>query len=142
MEALCWRTEYMAGKNVSVANVDKSKPPITARARGAVWLPPSLTPSAIGSMPQIIALAVMRIARKRLVAPSWAASRDARCPSNRLRSANDSNRIEFAIAIPIAMIAPMNDWTFSVVRVISSMSSTPHNTAGVVKITANERWKD
>jgi hypothetical protein len=45
----------------------------------------------------------------RLAAPSRAAS-GAPCPSCRKRSANDTSRIELATAIPMAMIAPMNDW--------------------------------
>ena len=47
---------------------------MTARPSGADCAPPSPKPIAIGIMPKIIAAAVIRIARRRLLAPSRAAS--------------------------------------------------------------------
>ena len=94
-------------------------------------------------MPKIIAAAVIRIARSRLPAPSRAASRTGLF-SCRARSAKVTSRIEFATAMPIAMIAPMNDWMLSVVCVTSSISSTPQSTAGTVRTTASASridWK-
>ena len=44
--------------------------------------------------------------------------------------------------MPIAMIAPMNDCTFSVVPVNSSIKSTPQITAGTVEMTAKASLKD
>jgi len=47
-----------------------------------------------------------------------------------------TSRIAFATEMPIAMIAPMNDCTFRVVPVTSSVSSTPQMTAGTAETTA------
>ena len=52
--------------------------------------------------------------------------------------------MELATAIPIAMIAPMNDCTFNVVPVASSIKSTPQSTAGIVSTIASANridWK-
>jgi len=58
-----------AGKTNRVATVAKANPPMTARPSGAVCSPPSPRPSAIGTMPAIMAKLVMRMGRKRLRAP-------------------------------------------------------------------------
>src|SRR5580658_3367913 len=50
---------YMAGTKTSVAKVAKSRPPMTARAKGAFCSPPSPTPRAIGIMPSTMAPAVI-----------------------------------------------------------------------------------
>ena len=50
-----------------------SRPPITARPSGAFCSPPSPMPSAIGTMPIIIARAVMTTGRKRVAPDSIAA---------------------------------------------------------------------
>ena len=47
-----------------------------------------------------------------------------------------------ATATPMAMIPPMNDCTFSVVRVTNSISTTPMSTAGTVETTTNARRSD
>ena len=73
--------------------------------------------------------------------PRSAASRVGR-PSRRSCSAKVTSRIELATAMPIAMMAPMNDCTLSVVPVASSISTTPHSTAGIVSITASARRTD
>ena len=44
--------------------------------------------------------------------------------------------------MPIAMMAPMNDWMFSVVPVSSNITSTPQMTAGTAEITANASRND
>ena len=51
----------MTGTTKSVANVATVKPPMTARANGAFCSPPSPSPSAIGSMPMIMANAVIAL---------------------------------------------------------------------------------
>ena len=89
----------------------------------------------MGSMPKIMAVAVMRIARRRPLAPSRAASSE-RPAFVAERSAKVTNRIELATAMPMAMMAPMNDCTLSVVPVTSSISRTPHSTAGMVSTIA------
>ena len=57
--------------------------------------------------------------------PSSARLATGRAVAPRALSANVTSRIAFATEIPIAMIAPMNDCTFSVVPVSSSIRSTP-----------------
>lgn len=84
----------------------------------------------------------MSIARRREMAPDRAASEDEFFCSRRLRSAKDTSRIELATAMPMAMMAPMNDCTLRVVPVIESIMSTPQSTAGVVRTTASARRKD
>jgi len=59
-----------------VANVDITSPPITARPNGAsIWLPFS-NANAIGIIPTVIAHAVIKIGRKRWLAPRIADSVD------------------------------------------------------------------
>src|SRR6516165_4864698 len=53
------------GTKNKVAKVAILRPPITARASGAFCSPPSPSPSAIGSMPMIMAHAVMMMGRSR-----------------------------------------------------------------------------
>jgi hypothetical protein len=47
-----------------------------------------------------------------------------------------------ATATPTAMVAPMKDWMFNVVRVSQSVSATPAITAGVVEITIRDNFRD
>ena len=132
----------MDGSTVRVANVETSSPPITARPSGAACAPPSPSTDrhrqhagnhrgrghqngaqpAAGAFPR-------RVEHRRQ-------------PSRRSRSANVTSRIEFATAIPIAMIAPMNDCTLSVVPVTNSISTTPHSTAGMVSTIASASRTD
>jgi hypothetical protein len=95
----------------------------------------------MGIIPAIIAVAVIKIARKRLLPPSTAAAATL-APPRRADSANVTSKIAFATEIPMAMIAPMKDCTFSVVPVISSMSNTPQMTAGTADTTASVNRKD
>ena len=60
---------YTDGNTRSVANVYITSPPITARPSGAcIWLPRSRA-NAIGTIPTVIAQAVIRIGRKRCRPP-------------------------------------------------------------------------
>ena len=131
----------MAGKMISVAMVPPVRPPITARPSGAVCEPASPRPTAIGNIPAIIAQPVIRIGRRRLAAPETAAS-GTRAPPIRSRSAKVTSRIALATATPIAMIAPMSNSMFNVVRVIQSATATPEITAGIVRTIASESRKD
>src|SRR3989442_3042743 len=54
------------GTKTRVATVAHSRPPITARPSGAFCSPPSPSPSAMGTIPMIMARAVMRTGRKRV----------------------------------------------------------------------------
>src|SRR6185436_18930156 len=131
--------EYTDGSTSSVAAVAAARPPITARPSGAVAPAPSPKASAIGSMPAIIAALVISTGRRRARAAATAGSAS---PVRRASSANVTSRIAFATATPIAMMAPMNDCTFTVVRVASSRRTTPASTAGTVDTTTNARRTD
>src|SRR6266849_911867 len=63
------------GTKKSVETVAKSRPPITARPKGAFCSPPSPSPSAIGTIPMIMASAVIRTGRKRVKPACMAADR-------------------------------------------------------------------
>jgi len=117
--------------------VDAASPPITARPSGASCSAPNAT----GTMPAIMANVVIRIGRRRLVAPRIAA-RSAAAPSTRYCSAKVASKIAFATATPIAMIAPMNDCTFNVLLVRNRLSATPAMTAGIVPITISATFND
>ena len=89
-------------------------------------------------MPAIMAKLVIRIGRRRCLAPSSAACRES-APWRRAFSAKVTSKMAFAVATPMAMIAPMNDWMFIVVPVASKASDTPASTAGAADITVNAR---
>ena len=61
------------GTNTSERTVETMRPPITAMAMGARISAPSPRPSAIGTMPMIIAIAVMMTGRMRATPASTAA---------------------------------------------------------------------
>ena len=63
-------------------------------------------------------------------------------PWVRACSAKVTSRMAFATATPIAMIAPMNDCTFNVVRVTANIKTTPISTAGTVETTTNASRSD
>ena len=86
----------------------------------------------------------MMIGRSRPLAAVIAA-RSAGIPSSsRWRSPKLTSMIAFETATPTAMIAPMNDSMFRVVRVTQSASTTPARTAGTdataVRASRND-WK-
>ena len=64
--------------------VAQSRPPITARPRGAFCSPPSPRPSAIGTMPMIMASAVIMTGRNRVFPASMAAFTASPCSANLL----------------------------------------------------------
>ena len=99
-----------------MANVDITRPPITARPSGAcIWLPRS-SASAIGTMPTVIAQAVIRIGRRRSPAPRIAASVEGD-PPFQCSSMNVTSITEFDTETPRHMIEPMNDSMLSEVSV-------------------------
>src|SRR4029077_4376990 len=69
---------YITGTKNSVVTVAKPRPPITARPSGAFCSPPSPKPVAIGSMPMIIASAVIITGRNRVIPAASAAPRESR----------------------------------------------------------------
>ena len=108
------------GTNISVAQVAKINPPITARPSGAFCSPPSPSPSAMGDIPMIIASAVISTGRNLVVAASTAATA-ALAPSASRSRAKLTTRIELAVATPMHMMAPVSAGTESVVWVANSI---------------------
>ena len=99
-----------------MANVDITSPPITARPSGAsIWLPRS-SASAIGTMPTVMAQAVIKIGRSRSLAPRMAASVEG-LPAFQCSSMNVTIITELDTDTPRHMIEPMNDSMLSVVLV-------------------------
>src|SRR5271168_1997638 len=96
------------GTTSNVANVDITSPPITARPSGAcIWLPRS-SASAIGTMPTVMAQAVIKIGRRRSLAPWMAALVDVE-PAFQCSSMNVTSITELDTETPRHMIEPMND---------------------------------
>src|SRR6267143_3112346 len=73
----------MIGTRNSVAKVAADSPPITARPSGAFCSPPSPSPSDIGSMPMIMASAVISTGRSRVAPAASAAARASRASRSR-----------------------------------------------------------
>ena len=91
----------------------------------------------------IIASAVMSTGRMR-VAPASSAAESGGTPSCKRWRANETSRIEFAVATPIVMIAPVSAGTLSVVPVMNSIHAMPARAAGsaVMMIAASTHdWK-
>jgi uncharacterized membrane protein YraQ (UPF0718 family) len=107
----------------------------------AVASDPSPKATAIGTMPAIIAALVIRTGRILDRAASTPAA-SAEAPLRRVCSAKVTSRIALATATPIAMMAPMNDCTLSVVPVTSKAVATPARTAGTVEMTTRARRSD
>src|SRR5579884_2643683 len=90
----CTRAK-MAGRTNNVAMVAAARPPITARPSGTICLSASPSPIATGNIPAIIARLVIKMGRRRLRAPSLAASA-AVAPLTRVRSAKVTNKMALA----------------------------------------------
>ena len=108
---------------------------------------------AIGSIPAIMAAEVIKIGRILREPASTAAAIDARrAPAlplglrlvslRRWFSAKVISKMPLAMATPIAMMAPMNDSMFNVVRVSHSTRTTPAITAGAVEMVTNAIFHD
>src|SRR5437764_13474815 len=106
-------TENTVGTKNSVANVAKIKPPITARPSGAFCSPPSPSPMASGTMPIIIASAVIITGRMR-TNPASSAACCAVFPSCNCSRAKETTKMLFDVATPMHIIAPIIDGTFNV----------------------------
>ena len=129
------------GTNSNVAIVDITSPPITARPSGAcIWLPRSRA-SAIGTMPTVIAHAVIKIGRSRSLAPLMAASADS-IPAFQCSSMNVTSMTEFDTDTPRHMIEPMNDSILSEVLVTNRMTAMPASTPGTAPIDIRARRGD
>ena len=128
-------TNTLGTKN-NVATVANNNPPITARPNGAFCSPPSPKPSAIGTMPMIMASAVISTGRMRVYPASIAACK-AGTPISMRSRANETIRIEFAVATPMHITAPVSDGTLSVVRVTSRNQQIPASAPGSAVIIMN-----
>ena len=92
--ARLWIMLNTTGTNISVATVAKTRPPMTARPSGAFCSPPSPRPSAIGTMPMIIASAVISTGRKRTKPASIAAATGSpSCVEPLAREADDEHAV-------------------------------------------------
>ena len=103
---------------------------MTARPSGAFCSPPSPSASAIGTMPRSMASAVMSTGRKRVLPAAMTASSTPRFCCTRASLAALTRRMLLEVAMPTAMIAPMNDSTFKVVPVSASIQRIPMSAPG------------
>src|ERR1700735_1912026 len=113
------------GTKRGVGTVATRSPPITARPKGAFWV----LDIDIGSMPMIIAVAVISTGRMGVYPAAMAARTASPCAAISPR-ANDTTKIELAVAVPIHMIAPVNAGTDNVVSVKKSAQMIPVNAPG------------
>ena len=114
----------MIGTMNSVVTVAPNSPPMTARPSGAFCSPPSPRLRAIGSMPSIMADAVIRTGRIRAYPADSIASR-ASGTAVRSSFANVTSRMLFAVATPIDMMEPISDGTLNVVSVTNNVHRMP-----------------
>src|SRR5882762_472286 len=136
------RVKTVGTKN-SVATVAKTSPPITARPSGAFCSPPSPMPSAMGTMPMIIASAVINTGRKR-VTPACRAAWEASSPASMRWRAKLTTRTLLAVATPMHMIAPVRAGTLTGVCVRNSIHTIPPRAAGRAVMMMNgssQDWK-
>ena len=117
------------GTKKRVATVANSRPPMTARPSGAFCSPPSPSPIAIGTIPIIIASAVM-ITGLNLVEPASRAARKAFLVSLKRSFAKLMIRTLFAVATPMLIMVPMSAGTLSVVCVKNNIQEIPASAAG------------
>src|SRR5947208_5771756 len=123
----------------------KDQPADDRRPSGAFCSPPSPRPNENGSMPMIIASAVMTTGRNRVKPAESAASCEFFGLSPQRSSlAKLTTKILFAVATPMAIIAPMSDGTLRVVPVMKSIQMMPHNAPGSAMMMTNgsvHDWK-
>ena len=97
-----------AGTTTRLRTVETMMPPITAVAIGARNEPPSPTPSAEGSIPADIAIEVMTIGPRPLVAGLDHGRRSGPCRGARISMAKSTSRIAFLVTIPISIRMPIS----------------------------------
>src|SRR6185437_14948308 len=104
------------GSTSKVAKVDMTSPPMTARPRGAcIWLPFS-SAKAIGTIPTVMAHAVIKIGRRRSPAPTMAASVEG-APAVQCSFMKVTSMTELDTDTPMHMMDPMKDSMFKEVCV-------------------------
>ena len=129
------------GTKKRVATVANSSPPITARPSGAFCSPPSPNPIAMGTIPIIIASAVI-ITGLNLVEPASSAARNALLVSAKRSFAKLMIRTLFAVATPMLMMVPISAGTLSVVCVRYSIQQIPASAAGNAVMMMNASLQD
>ena len=97
--------------------MDITRPPITARPSGACISLPRSSASAIGTMPTVIAQAVIRIGRSRSLRAVDRPPRSRTLPAFQWSFMNVTSMTEFDTETPRHMIEPMNDSMLSEVLV-------------------------
>ena len=91
----------------------------------------------------IIASAVISTGRMR-VAPASSAADSGGMPACSRSRANDTSRMELAVATPMVMIAPVSAGTLSVVPVMKSIHAMPASAAGravMMMAASSHDWK-
>src|SRR5580658_2624498 len=127
------------GTNIKVEKVATRSPPITARPSAAFCV----LDSDIGSMPITIASAVIITGRKRAY-PAVTAARAASPWAASSSRAKATTRMEFAVAVPMHMMAPVKAGTERVVCVRNSDQTIPVNAPGSAVMMMNgssQDWK-
>src|SRR6185312_3573154 len=128
------KAAYAAGTTNSVGKVATISPPITARPSGAFCSPHSPRASAIGTMPMIMAIAVISTGRRRTLPASIAASTADKPRSVRRSLAKLTTRIELDTAMPTDITAPISDSTLIVVPVSASIHKMPTRAPGTARM--------
>ena len=108
----------------TVTMTDTVRPPIIARANGAYCSLPASSARAIGIMPRIVANEVIRTGRKR-TRQAGATASSIGMPAVLRDRVNSTMRMQFETTIPVIMMTPIRDMTFSVVWVIRRKTMTP-----------------
>ena len=113
-------------------NVDVNRPPMTTTASGVERKPPlPPMPSAMGMSARIVAMAVMRIGRRRRRPPSMTAVR-ASMPLRRNCSTRSSSTMALVTTMPISMSRPMRLGMPRLVPVMTSASTAPTAANGML----------
>jgi len=111
----------------------KQQPANNRAAQRRVLLAASPKPSAIGTMPIIMASAVISTGRMR-VYPAATAACSAGMPSSICSRAKLTIRIELAVATPMHITAPVSDGTLNVVRVKRRNQQIPASAPATLRI--------
>jgi hypothetical protein len=130
------------GTKKRVEVVAKIRPPMTARPSGAFCSPPSPRPSAMGTMPMIMAMAVINTGRNLTKPALRAAVRGSPTPSTSCSRAKLTTRMELAVATPMHMMEPVSAGTLIWVWVRKRNHTTPASAAGSAEMMMSESSQD
>src|SRR5579859_769042 len=139
LRSRAWTRLNRTGTNKSVAQLANSRPPMTARPSGMFW-PGSI---AMGSMPMIIASAVISTGRNRVL-PASSAAVTSSAPAARRSRAKLITSTLFSVATPMHMMAPVRAGTDRAVPVANSIHTMPASALGSAMMMTNgssHDWK-